>query len=49
MLGYYGRIAALVRAKLGDHPLVRELLATLAEINEAAGLPAGEAQPRDAQ
>ena len=33
MLGYYGRIAALVQAKLGDHPLVRELLAVLVELS----------------
>jgi predicted enzyme related to lactoylglutathione lyase len=46
MLGYYGRIVALVQGKLGSHPLVKELLATLAEINQAAGLPAGDALPR---
>jgi len=48
MLGYYGRVAALVSVRLGDHPLVRELLAALAEINEAAGLAAGDVRPRDA-
>jgi len=49
ILGYYGRIAALVQARLGDHPLVRELLTSLAEINEAAGLPAGDVRARDAR
>jgi predicted enzyme related to lactoylglutathione lyase len=38
MLGYYGRIAALVQGKLGVHPLVAELLAVLAELREAAGV-----------
>jgi (p)ppGpp synthase/HD superfamily hydrolase len=38
MLGYYGRIAVLVRTKLGGHPLVHELEAALAELRQTAGL-----------
>jgi (p)ppGpp synthase/HD superfamily hydrolase len=36
MLGYYTQIAALVRTKLGGHPLVGELLSVLAELEQAA-------------
>ena len=41
LLGYYGRIADLVQAKLGNHPLVQELLAALGELQEAAS-PSGD-------
>jgi hypothetical protein len=37
MVGYYERIAELVQAKLGSHPLVGELLAVLKEFKAAAG------------
>lgn len=36
MLGYYGRIAELVQAKLGSHPLVKELSTALAVLIESA-------------
>ena len=36
MLGYYGKIATVVRGKLGDHPLVVELFAALRELRGAA-------------
>jgi GTP pyrophosphokinase len=39
LLGYYERIAVLVQAKLGDHPLVQEVWAVLSRLRVAAGLP----------
>jgi hypothetical protein len=44
LLGYYDRIAAIVQAKLGSHPLVKELSAVLDELREAAGIATGGAQ-----
>jgi hypothetical protein len=38
LLGYYGRIATIVQAKLGDHPLVQELWAVLARLRAMAEL-----------
>lgn len=45
MLGYYGRIAALVQGKLGDHPLVLEVLAVLDQLSAAAG-PSSDGETR---
>jgi hypothetical protein len=47
LLGYYGRVADLVQTKLGDHPLVLELLAVLGELREAAGSPRDGTPHRD--